>query len=1664
VIHKLKAVCVVLILSALPLWAVASDCPIFADSFESRVGAEDSCSMVQGVVFKGPFQKGSEVTITLLDEDLEPQQTTFRGTVKEDTGRFAVAVGDVSGPIEITATGPFFHEISDQTTTDPVTLTAIASAEPGKEVGVNLLSSMEVKRLKTLVAAGLGFEDAKATAIGDVIEALFGERPTITDSTAIDEQSDAFVQMLATSAVFLTDAEGNAAPVSQLQQLIALFQDDFADGQVGNLEEFDLRQGVALLAPKVKATQFTDNLQSHFDDLGSSITVPSISSAIGNMLAANTVLVTINVVGDGTVEQPLSQRVAMDSQLEIDLAPNEGSLVDEVTGSCNGEFRANKTQFVTQALGQDCELTVTFSSGGVSLSFDGNGGSSPSTIRLFPGTEITPPTDPSREGHNFAGWNPSLPIQMPDQDLTVVAQWTINTYPIVFDTNGGDALAGMDVEYGTVLTLPTPSRTGYGFVGWSPEPPGTMPASRLELTAIWSEQTYTLSFDSDGGSAIDSQIKAVGTPLNNLPVPTKEGHSFLRWQNLPDGDVMPASDLQLVAQWDINSYTLTFDGNGGNTVDSITRPFGQNLSGERPEPVRAGHTFDGWLPAFPEYMPAANQTLVAQWIPDSVTLHFETDGGSPLPAIRTVSEASIDAPENPSRSGYSFAGWDPSLNATAPTADQTYTALWNPRIYALSLDRQDGNETREELSATFDSPVPNVGQPQRPGHIFAGYFSQPNGEGTQWFDSTGDVADEKKVWQQTGNVVVYAHWVPKNITIRFGETANPVRFTTLSYTAPFGSPLPDFGQPTRLGHTFLGWEPSLPQTMPTEDLVVKPTWAVRNYQLSLFNRRGDLEPIETISVEFNRPTEVTTPTRAGYTFDEWQPEIPDPMWAKDSSHYAVWQPNTYTIDFDVNGADGGVMPPENITATFDRFLNESVGVPERENFTFGGYWDREGGEGNMYFDGFGTPANFWDKPNDATLYARWTDNEYVLEFDTNGGLSISPRFYQTGDPIEAPENPVRFGHEFDRWEPEIPETMPGNHLTVTAQWEPETYTATLLDDPTDSCIEDGDCQTKTMTFEAQPIPVTPPTRTGYQFLGYWLAAFGRSEQIYDASGNGVGPWTRTKEFERYDGDKGTFYLYGHWERQEFTLDFSLGYTPPADSTIEAPRSITQGFESAIDAPITPERVGHAFDRWEDGSGNVGIPATMPAEDRTYTAYWTKNDYTITFETNGGSDVDPMTVQFEATIAPPSTPTRTGYEFDGWQDGDGDPLPATMPAGDVVVTAKWTPKTHAIVLDHQGGASETNSVTATFDSSMPEAPLPSKENATFGGYWTAPDGEGRQYYQSNMTPNQTWTIDADTTLYAYWIMDAQFTVNVVEIPEDGGTTTGTGSYFEDSTITLTATPSDAYVFVGWFEGDELVSDEPTYAYGATRNRNLVARFTRPPTAPVIRVTPRFPSANFDLICEIHQASTDADGDDIAYEYIWTRQVNEDAEVELMEEFTSRRVPASATSADEIWSCEAYAHDGWVLSEASSCENLDRSTSGAPWIAVDGDACGRPIDKLDYCAGTPCKNGGTCSEDADGGTFVCDCSNLPEFTGARCADIDACALMEAAGESPCGEFGRCINSGGGFGCICDDSVDEIGCACCNGLVMTGFTCTVQGLEDTGEECLTEDVIEDLFGPFE
>ena len=290
------------------------------------------------------------------------------------------------------------------------------------------------------------------------------------------------------------------------------------------------------------------------------------------------------------------------------------------------------------------------------------------------GTPITAPTL-TREGYTFKGWDKEIPETMPAENITVKAQWEINQYTITFDTNGGSEIAPITQDYGTEITAPdNPTRKGYTFKGWDKEIPETMPAENMTVKAQWEINQYTITFDTNGGSEIAPITQDYGTEITAPADPTRKGYTFKGWdKEIPE--TMPAENMTVKAQWEINQYTIAFDTNGGSEIAPITQDYGTAITAPA-DPTRKGYTFKGWDKEIPETMPADNITVKAQWEINQYTITFDTNGGSEIAPITQDYGTEITVPDNPIRKGYTFKGWDKEIPETMPAENLTITARW----------------------------------------------------------------------------------------------------------------------------------------------------------------------------------------------------------------------------------------------------------------------------------------------------------------------------------------------------------------------------------------------------------------------------------------------------------------------------------------------------------------------------------------------------------------------------------------------------------------------------------------------------------------------------------------------------------------------------------------------------------------------------------------------------------------------------------------------------------------------------------------------------------------------------------------------------------------------------------------------------------------------------
>ena len=353
------------------------------------------------------------------------------------------------------------------------------------------------------------------------------------------------------------------------------------------------------------------------------------------------------------------------------------------------------------------------------ITFDTNGGSEIAPITQDYGTEITAPDNPTRKGYTFKGWDKEIPETMPAENITVKAQWEINQYTITFDTNGGSEIAPITQDYGTEITAPdNPTRKGYTFKGWDKEIPETMPAENITVKAQWEINQYTITFDTNGGSEIAPITQDYGTEITAPDNPTRKGYTFKGWdKEIPE--TMPAENITVKAQWEINQYTITFDTNGGSEIAPITQDYGTEITAPD-NPTRKGYTFKGWDKEIPETMPAENITVKAQWEINQYTITFDTNGGSEIAPITQDYGTEITAPDNPTRKGYTFKGWDKEIPETMPAENITVKAQWEINQYTITFDTNGGSEIAP-ITQDYGTEITAPDNPTRKGYTFKGW-------------------------------------------------------------------------------------------------------------------------------------------------------------------------------------------------------------------------------------------------------------------------------------------------------------------------------------------------------------------------------------------------------------------------------------------------------------------------------------------------------------------------------------------------------------------------------------------------------------------------------------------------------------------------------------------------------------------------------------------------------------------------------------------------------------------------------------------------------------------------------------------------------------------------------------------------------------------------------
>ena len=491
-------------------------------------------------------------------------------------------------------------------------------------------------------------------------------------------------------------------------------------------------------------------------------------------------------------------------------------------------------------LGSDGLKVVTLDLGGGKL------GNSSEDIQIIvkTGSEFTAPasdglTRPDGDAGSFFMWLGSNGKfyapgdSVPAEVTKLTAQWTAPTYAVTLNTNGGTINSGnvTSYTYGVGATLPTAgdmTYTGHTFVGWydnenltgSPVTAiGGTETGNKEYWAKWEANAYTVTLNTNGGTINSGNVTeytyGVGATLPTAGDMTYTGHTFVGWydnENLTGSPVTAISNTETGnkeywAKWEANTYTVTLNTNGGTINSGNVTGYTYGVGATLPtadDMTYTGHTFVGWydnenLTGDPVTAiggtEMGNKEYWAKWEINQYTITVKPENGKADITITQDYGTPITAPADPTREGYTFAGWDKAIPATMPAENLTITAHWSLDTYSITYNLDGGTASGNPDFYTVESSTITLNPPTRTGYTFIGW----SGTDLSGSDNLTVTIPAGSI----GNRSYIAHWSLNTYSITYdldGGTAlgNPDFYTVESSAITLN-------EPTKAGYVFTGW-------------------------------------------------------------------------------------------------------------------------------------------------------------------------------------------------------------------------------------------------------------------------------------------------------------------------------------------------------------------------------------------------------------------------------------------------------------------------------------------------------------------------------------------------------------------------------------------------------------------------------------------------------------------------------------------------------------------------------------------------------------------------------------------------------------------------------------------------------------------------------------------
>ena len=806
-------------------------------------------------------------------------------------------------------------------------------------------------------------------------------------------------------------------------------------------------------------------------------------------------------------------------------------------------------------------------------------------------TETFSLTSPTKKGYEFAGWYSDAKYTTSVNgtvekgsigDLQFYAKWEKEIYSITYVLYDGENNGANPAEY-TIedsIELQEPTKEGYTFGGWFKDSAYTIPKGQIEnetgnltLYAKW-YYIGTITFETNGGTAIAPIKQEYGTVLTAPQDPTKEHYTFAGWysdETLTQKYIfstMPDRNFTLYAKWIPAVYKITYILNGGVNDGSnpVTYTYESETITLQPA-TKLGYEFIGWFKDA-EFTSAVQEEIVkgsygdielyANFRIKEYTISFESNGGNTVTSITQNYGTKVSEPAAPSKTGYQFGGWykNSALTqkyafTTMPAEDITLYAKWNRITYTISYNLEGGTNSFENpANYTIESSDIVLASPVKNGYAFKGWYS----------DSGFTTQIQTIPTGSHGDISVFAKWQAIEYSITYigaenAENNNPAKYTIEDSITLVAA--------EKSGYTFDGW----------------------------FDDVG----------YSNKVTQIAAGTTGDKTFyAKFMPAV-----------YEVWldgyEGASYTVTFNLMGGSGSIVAQ---TVTETVALAYPAQNPTKSGFAFAGWYDNAECTSEA-FDFSGSVTS------DITLYAKWISvTNTVIEMNTNisvdidgmrehvydfvptvsGNVTITTTgsadtfgylYNAQGDLLASDDDSGNGGINFQL----VYNVTAGEKYTVKVRgYSEKTSGTTELSLAGSAAPADGGTALETkrveITFGREFSLPVPTERIGYNFLG-WYDAKGR--QFSGGDGIGLFDWDVAEDTV----------LYSKWSKVEFTVTFITNNGSPVDT-------VTLFYGARLDlSQYVTTRSGYTFTGWYLNQTDTDPynATTMPNANLTLYAKW-----------------------------------------------------------------------------------------------------------------------------------------------------------------------------------------------------------------------------------------------------------------------------------------------------------------------------------------------------------------------------------------------------------------------------------------------------------------------------